>query len=256
MLNKLLLLIITSLLLSACVTVSDSALERKKSPEKAVENYTKLGLGYLQNKRYGRAKQRLDRALEIDPDSAQANEAMGLYYLTQGEAELAEEYYLTAIDLDSDYIPAKHRYGQLLMQQNKLEEACDYLAEVVEDVDYQQRAKAQQELGKCYYQKGDIEEAVATYKKSLRGRKYNASILLNLATVLFEQKKFSDAWQYYLRFDQLVAKKQSQHNSYSLWLGFKLANIAGDAKRSAQFVSQLTSQFPDSVEYKLYKKSF
>lgn len=256
MFNRLIVLALCSVFLSACVTTTESNLTRKKSPEKAVENYTKLGLGYIKNERYDVAKQRLDRALAIDPDNAPANDAMAIYYLTQGEIEIAEEYYQKAIDSDSDFLEARHHYAQLLMEQNRLEEACEQLEEVVADVDYQQRASAQQELGKCYYQKGDHQKAITVYKKALRGRSFSGPILLNLSTVLLEQKSYAEAWNYFLRFDNLVERKQTQHTAYSLWLGIKLANIQGDAKRSGRYARELTQKHKDSVEYQLYKKSF
>ena len=256
MFNRLIVLTLSAAVLSACVTTTESSLTRKKSPEKAVENYTKLGLGYLQKERFDVAKQRLDRALEIDPDSAQANDAMGIYYLTQGEVELAEEYYQKAIDSDSDYLEARHHYAQLLMQQKRYDDACDELEDVVEDVDYQQRGRALQDLGKCYYSKGENDKAIAIYKKALRGRNFNASVLLNLSTVLFEQKSYKESWNYFLRLDDLVERKQTQHTAYSLWLGIKLANIQGDAKRSGRYARELTQKHKDSVEYQLYKKSF
>ncbi|NRA24831.1 MAG: hypothetical protein HRU08_10240 [Oleispira sp.] len=75
---QLVILLCCSLFLSACMTTIESRLTRKKDPEKAVENYTQLGLGYIQQGRFARARARLNRALEINQDYAPANNSMSL----------------------------------------------------------------------------------------------------------------------------------------------------------------------------------
>ena len=96
-------LLCSSFLLSACVTTVESRLTRKADPEKAVDNYTQLGLGYIQQGRFDRARARINRALEINPKYAPANNAMALLLQSEREPELAEEYFLKSIDLDSDF---------------------------------------------------------------------------------------------------------------------------------------------------------
>ena len=71
-------LILITLLISGCVTTVESRLTRKANPDKAVENYTQLGLGYIQQGRYDRARARLNRALEINPEYPGANNAMAI----------------------------------------------------------------------------------------------------------------------------------------------------------------------------------
>ena len=63
--------------LSGCVTVTQDRFAEKASPDKAVENYTQLGLGYLQKGRPDWARDRLQKALEIKPEDPAANDAMG-----------------------------------------------------------------------------------------------------------------------------------------------------------------------------------
>src|SRR5690554_4547376 len=92
-----------ALLLASCVTVTESRLTKKKSPEQAVENYTQLGLGYIQNGHFDRARNRLQRALAINEHYAPANDAMGLLWQLEGEYDLAEEYFKKAIKQDRSF---------------------------------------------------------------------------------------------------------------------------------------------------------
>src|SRR5690554_7102437 len=72
--GKLLVTSALALSLVACVTVTESRITKKASPEKAVENYTELGLGYLERNRPDLARKRIEKALSIDSKYAPAND--------------------------------------------------------------------------------------------------------------------------------------------------------------------------------------
>jgi type IV pilus assembly protein PilF len=252
---QLVILLCASLLLSACVTTIESRLTRKADPVKAVDNYTQLGLGYIQQGRYDRARARLNRALEIDPDYAPANNAMALLLQSEREPELAEEYFLKSIDLDDDFSQGQFNYGMFLMQHNRYGEACQYLKQAADDVEYQQRAKASQNLGLCYYRDGQVDLAITTYERMLKASRFNAPVLVNLATLLFEKNRFDEAQHYYDRFAQIVERKQNQQSANSLWLGIKLGRINQDGKAVKKYAAQLKSEFSESSEYQLYRET-
>lgn len=252
---QLVILLCGSLLLSACVTTIESRLTRKADPVKAVDNYTQLGLGYIQQGRYDRARARLNRALEIDPDYAPANNAMALLLQSEREPELAEKYFLKSIDLDDDFSQGQFNYGMFLMQHNRYGEACQYLKQAADDVEYQQRAKASQNLGLCYYRDGQVDLAITTYERMLKASRFNAPVLVNLATLLFEKNRFDEAQHYYDRFAQIVERKQNQQSANSLWLGIKLGRINQDGKAVKKYAAQLKSEFSESSEYQLYRET-
>ena len=251
----LVILLCASLFLSACVTTIESRLTRKADPVKAVDNYTQLGLGYIQQGRFDRARARLNRALEIDPDYAPANNAMALLLQSEREPELAEQYFLKSIDLDDDFSQGQFNYGMFLMQHNRYGEACKYLKQAAEDVEYPQRAKASQNLGLCYYRDGQVDLAITTYERMLNASRFNAPVLVNLATLLFEKRRFDEAQHYYDRFTQIVERKQNQQSANSLWLGIKLGRINQDGQAVKEFAAQLKNDFADSSEYQLYRET-
>ena len=252
---QLVILLCGSLLLSACVTTIESRLTRKADPAKAVDNYTQLGLGYIRQGRYDRARARLNRALEINSDYAPANNAMALLLQSEREPELAEEYFLKSIDLNDEFSQGQYNYGMFLMQHNRYGEACEYLKNAADDVEYQQRAKASQNLGLCYYRDGQVDLAITTYERMLRANRFNTPVLVNLATLLFEKRRYDEAQHYYDRFTQIVARKQNQQSANSLWLGIKLGRINQNSKAVKEFSEQLKNDFSDSSEYQLYRET-
>jgi type IV pilus assembly protein PilF len=252
---QLVILLCGSLFLSACVTTIDSRLTRKADPVKAVENYTQLGLGYIQQGKFDTARARLNRALEINSDYAPANNAMALLLQSEQEPEAAEEYFKKSINLDDDFSQGQFNYGMFLMQHQRYGEACKHLDNAARDVEYKQRGKASQNLGLCYYREGKIELAISTYERTLKSQRFNAPILVNLSTLLFEVKRYDDSTAYYGRFLRMVERDQSKHSSNSLWLGIKLAQHFENQDQVKQLASKLKQDFPKSKEYQLYKAS-
>lgn len=248
-------ILMVTALIGGCVTTVESRLTRKANPDKAVENYTQLGMGYMQQGRYDRARTRLNRALELNSDYAPAHSAMGLLLQLEGEAELAKESFETSLDLDSEYSQGHYSYGLFLMQNKDFEPACDHLKQAAQDIEFQQRGKAYTSLGLCYFRQGDSKKAIETFKRTLKVQRYNAEALVNLTALLFEETRFKEAQTYYDRFTRLVERKQSKHTSHSLWLGIKLAEVNGNSKQVVALASELVKTFPGSEEYKLYKES-
>lgn len=241
--------------LSSCVTVVESRLTKKASPDKAVANYTELGLGYLQRNHLDMARDRLQKALEINPDYAPANDAMGLVWQTEGELELAEEFFKKALSEDSKLTSARHHLGLLYTQMQKFAAAERYLQRASADPYYNERSRAYNDLALTYYRQGKTQEAMDAYGQTLRLTPYNVDALVNLSTLKFEAQEYNDAQKTFDRLDRLVQRGQTTHTAHSLWLGIKLATLAQDTQRAIKFATELKRHFSTSMEYKLYRES-
>lgn len=249
------LLLAAASLLTSCVTVTESRLTKKASPEKAVENYTQLGLAYLQKGRPDLARQRLQKALEINEDHAPANDAMALLWQSEGEFDLAEEYFRKAIRNDGSFTRARHNLGRLYSQTNEFRKAETELKRASGDRYYNNRVAAFNDLAMNYYRQGKVEPAIAAYADALRIAPYNAEALVNGSTLLFEAQRYEESMKYFDRFDRLVQREQTAHTAHSLWLGIKLLTIRQETKRTVAYATELKRNFPQSVEYRLYQES-
>ncbi|HBS41853.1 MAG TPA: type IV pilus biogenesis/stability protein PilW [Oceanospirillales bacterium] len=241
--------------LSGCVTVTQDRFAEKASPDKAVENYTQLGLGYLQKGRPDWARDRLQKALEIKPEDPAANDAMGLVWQTEGELDLAEESFTKALRHDSRFTQARHHLGRLYMQTGEFDKAEKLLKKSANDRYYNARVQAYSDLGMTYYRLGNPALAIESYKESLRLAPYNVDALVNVSTLLFEQQQYDESQKYFDRFDRLAQKDQTEHSAHSLWLGIQLANINQNTSNAVRLASQLKKQFPQSREYRMYQAS-
>lgn len=245
-----------SAVLAACVTTTESRFTKKASPEKAVENYTQLGLGYLQRGQVDLARARFKKALSIDDSYAPANDGIGLLWQTEGELDLAEESFEKAISNDSSFTAARHHLGRLMTQSKRYKEAVRHLKRAAQDREYERRASAHNDLAKTYYYQGDNDRAIDSYLEALRIKPYFAESLVNVSTLLFQAKRMSEASKYYNRFQRLVSRNQSQHTAHSLWLGIRVASAQRDGKTVSDLAAQLRQQFPDSDEYREYRNAW
>ncbi len=70
-----------AVLLSGCVTETIGPQKKKVNPQEVVEKLVDLGVGYLQQGNYVRAKDNLRRALDIDPKSPRVhNIPSGIFF--------------------------------------------------------------------------------------------------------------------------------------------------------------------------------
>lgn len=249
------LVVMAALLLSACVTVVKGPFNKKASPDKAVENYTQLGLAYIQNGRVDWARQRLNRALEINPEYAPAHDGMGLLWQAEGELDLAEESFKKAMSLDENFSQARHHLGRLYTLNKDYAAADDELQQVAVNRYYENRVAAFNDLAINSYRWGKPDDARKWYLEALRIMPYNVDALVNVSTLMFEAQNYTESQKYFDRLDRLAKRQQTQHNAHSLWLGIRLATISQDTERVIALATELKQNFPDTQEYQQYQQS-
>jgi adenylate cyclase len=80
----------------------------------------------------GKAKAMVAKALELDPDLAEAHATRGLSSFSDCDLKAAEEEFKTAIELKPSYATAHQWYSQLLMAETRWNEALSHVERAVE----------------------------------------------------------------------------------------------------------------------------
>jgi len=246
--------LLVALFITGCVTTTDSRFTREADRQKAVENYVQLSTAYIGQGNIERARQHLDRALELEPNSPSALAAQGLVYHSDGDPELAEKSFRRAISEDGGYTRARVYYGAFLYSKGRFEEARDQFRAASRDTDYKDRSSVFYNLGMTQERLGQQDEAVGSYRRAVELSRGDARSLLSLSRVMVETGDIAGAARYYDRLLLRLERTEGlQHSPESLFTGIRISRYLGDVNRESSMVLQLKNQYPESVEYQQYK---
>ncbi|MBW4606252.1 MAG: tetratricopeptide repeat protein, partial [Hassallia sp. WJT32-NPBG1] len=159
-----------------------------RASDKGLAGYHLL-LGYALSEQ-GKVEEAIasyQKALQIDPNYANAHNNLGSALSDQGKLEEAIASYQKALQIDPNYANAHYNLGYALQKQGKLEEAiASYQKALQIDPNY---ANAHYNLGYALQKQGKLEEAIASYQKALQIDPNNASVHYNLGSALQKQGK-------------------------------------------------------------------
>ena len=243
-----------TLLVTGCVTTTDSRFSREADRQKAVDNYVKLATAYLGQGNLERARHHLDRALKLNADDASARAAMGLIYNAEGEPELAEQNFRKSISEDPGYTRARVYYGAFLFAQGRMDDASDQFHAASRDTGYDDRGSVFFNLGMTQERLGELEAATTSYRRAVELMRGDARPLLALARVSVEVGNYESAAGYYSRLTSMMQRNpRLVHSAESLFTGIRIARYFNNGDQEGSLALQLRNNFPESVEYQQYK---
>jgi len=243
------------LMLAGCVTVTDSRFTKKVDNDKAVETYVALGVGYLRSGNMPLARKKIQRALEIDPESASAHSAMATYWIERGEMGLAEKEFETAYDLDDEHSPTNYHFGRFLFAVKNDERGCELIQRAAQDVDYTARVLAFENLGLCYDHFKQERLAMDAFERAWSMDASSTISSLNLARIYLQRDRADIAKRWFNRFETTLRDRQLNHSAASLYTGVMLSKVSHDKNAEASYAFKLKKRYPDSEEFKRYRAS-
>ena len=235
-------------LLTGCQTTH----QLKTNPKAAVATRTALAAEYIRSGDLDAAKRNLDEALETDSKSVEANNMMGVLLQQEGSASnllKAETYFKRAVSLDPTDAQVRNNYGVYLSGRKRYPEAVTQFKVAGATLGYDGRAAALENLGRTYVQVNDSVNAEKTFKQALQANRESLIARLELAEIFLQKNQLRDASSIYNDYLRITG---GQQGARSLWLGIRIARAERDNMRMNNFVSQLSTQYPNSTEYKQY----
>jgi type IV pilus assembly protein PilF len=237
------------LLVSGCVTETTGKRE-VADREKQLTALVELGTGYLRGREYGRAKEHLNKALEIDPKSSVAHNTLAIVFQLEQEYDDAERHFRLALRYDPDFTRARNNFGAYLFERERYEEAIEQLKIASEDRFYQGRPAVFENLGVAFTRMDDSAAAEQAFERSIALNPSQSRALIELAEIRFEQQRYVPARELYRRHQAF-----SSQSAQSLWLCVRLSRIFSDSNEQASCALALRNIFPGSKEYKEYQET-
>ena len=239
-------LIITITGLSACSSKQETIIDKKVSEpdlKQAAALNVQLAIGYIDRDQYGVAQEKLDKAIEQDPDNVDAYTTMAYLKRRVNELDEAEDYYLQALDIKSTNPNIHNNYGGLLCQMGRYDDALDEIRLAYEDPFYQTPYLAYANAGTCLLDKGDYQQAEKMLRKVLRDQPNYAGALLSMAEIGVKTEKYLMARAYVQRY-HAIARPTAE----SLWLQVQSEKALGAQEHYLKYARKLLKDFPDSDE--------
>jgi type IV pilus assembly protein PilF len=243
--------LLSASLLNACTTTTTTTdnfgvtKEVKSEPNvnEAAELNTQLAVGYIQRKQYKAARDKLDKAIEQNPDYLPAYKTLAYLYALLGLTEEADEKYQEALDLKPDDADLANSYGAFLCTFGKYDEAQEYLKVAYSNPFYEARYLAESNAGSCYVEQDDYKSAEPLLRRSLRTDPKLAGSLISMAEVGIHTDRYLMARAYIQRYHAV-----NPASAASLWIQTQAEKNLGAKDHYMKYARQLIKEFPDSDE--------
>lgn len=219
-------------------TDSDEPESRKRAT-----NRLRLAVMYFSDGKTTIALDEVKQAIIADPNWFESYNMRGLIYRRLGDNGLADASFQKALSLNPASADVKHNYGVFLCDQRRSVEAMRMFAGALDTVGYGRRANTWAAQGACQMSLGQRVEAEASFLKSYELDATNPVTGYNLALLLFQREDYARS-QFYVR----RINNSELANAESLWLGIKVERKLENREAMAQLSGQLKKRFPQSPE--------
>jgi Tfp pilus assembly protein PilF len=172
----------------------------------------------------------VDRALSLNPDMPEANNAKGLIlHLAFGRPEEAVGYYKHALELRPTFSECKVNLGNLYLDQKRYDEAIALYKEALNDMLYPTPYTALGNLGWAQYKKGDRDAALSSIKSAVTMNPKFCQGYRSLGTIYDETGATDDACKAFGKYRELCPDVAEAYRREGVCLA-KKGDLAGAHK--------------------------
>jgi type IV pilus assembly protein PilF len=241
--TKLLLGSVIALTLVGCVTTTNGVPKPKINEEEAALSYYRLGTEYYRQGNFSAARDRLEKAISLDPQLSDAHSVLALTYQQLGNTPKALEHYKRAVRLAPDNAGVRNSYAVFLCQERKFDEAAEQFDSAVAVGRYQHPEVVLTNAGVCFAQKPDAEKSEQYFRRALSFDANYGEALLQMTSMMYHNGSSIQARAF---FERLLASNKP--TAEILYLGVQIEKSLGSDKTSAELAARLLREFPKSAE--------
>ncbi len=235
---------LAALLLAACVSTEPKGPET--SPEDAAKVNLQLGAQYLQRGDLALARDKLKKAVDLDPKLVGAQLTLALVYERAGEPDMAYKHYREAVRLAPDDANVLNSYGGYLCRRDEREEGLTYFEKAAKTPFYRNPQTAWSNAGVCARGIPDAERAEAFFRLALAKDPRYPEALLQMADLSLANGNALASRAFLQRYEAVAPWGPD-----SLWLAVRVEQTLGDRGAARDYARRLRAEYPESREARL-----
>lgn len=229
--------------LQACVTTTTSVF--KKDDTAAAAYNVQLCIDYMRQNNLSEAKDKIDKALEQDPKSADAHFVAGILYDRINENRKADEFYSKAISIDSKNADYLNGYAAFLCRKGNRQRGEKMALKAADDPLYKTPQDALLNAGNCALDDGRPLKAEEHFRRALKFQPNFPPVLMQMSELEFRSKNYLPARAFLERYQQYAPA-----TAQSLWLGVRIERALGNMSAAEIYARRLKRDFATSDEAK------
>jgi len=233
------------LLLTACVSTDPISRPSEPSDDAAEQNY-QLGAQYYRNGTYALARDRLERAIELDSRMAKAHSLLALTLVQLDNRRLATESFNRAVRLAPNDHNVRNAYAVFLCQQGQYDQAEEHFNRAISVRENDDPYVMMTNAGVCVAQRPDLEQAEQYFRDALEARPTYGEALIQMAALKNQTGDNLSARAFLQRF--LAANPSTPG---VLYLAVQIETQLDDERAATDYTNQLLREFPQSAEARL-----
>lgn len=232
-------------LVAGCISTTTGVRPTEGDDDNAAQQYFQLGARYFRNGSYELARERLHRAIDLDPRMGIAHSTLALTYEQLGNVRLATEHHDKAVRYEPGNFDVRNAYAVFLCGQKRYDEAKVQFQRAVEVPENDNREIMLTNAGVCMSQKPDYGQAETFLRQALEQKPGYGEALLQMSLLKYRTNEFLQARAFLQRF--LSTNKSTPD---VLYLGVQIEKALGDDRASTDYANQLLREFPNSNQAK------
>ncbi len=211
--------------------------------KEAAATQVQLARGYLEKGRTELALDKINRALQIDPNSVDALTVAAVINESIGRIDDAERYFSQAVEIEPENGDLLNNYGTLLHQLGRYQEAITYFEKALAQPFYRTPAAALSNAGASAEKQDRQPLAEEYYRRALEREPNYPDALFRLARIMLAKEQPLRARAFLQRLEA-----RTQPLPEMLLLGYRIECAMGDDKSATEYANNLRSRYPDSEQ--------
>lgn len=233
------------LLVGPTMAAAEKSMSREERAQAALVN-TQLGLTYMRQGNLQAAREKIEKALEQNPRTAETQMAAGFLYDRLGNGRKALSHFEEAARLGKENPDVLNNVAVYLCRKGDMKRGVSYFLQAAESPLYRTPEVAYTNAGRCARADGRTKEAEQYFRNALAARSDLPDALLQLADLQHATGNNLSARAFLQRYNAAVTP-----TAESLWLGYRIERALGDTAQARDYARRLQTGFADSTQASL-----